>query len=198
MTTILDTEREKYQDVWASIDTYAEYAPGLTRAPMFLDMVGAARGTLLDAGTGSGRGALALKAAGFEVYLCDVTPAGIVPEAQALPYSDACLWRDLAPIARGVGHPGRTRFDFVYCCDVLEHVPPQFTMLAIDQLLRVTKRGLFLSISLQPDNFGAWIGQPLHQTVNQYRWWRDSIRELGEIVEARDLLTDGVFFVRPR
>jgi len=198
MKTILDTERARYEEVWGSIDTYGQYAPGAERVPMFLDLVGDRRGTVLDAGTGSGKGALQLYTAGFQVYMCDVTAAGLVPEARALLYEDACLWHDLSPLAKGFGHPGRTTFDFVYCCDVLEHVPPQFTMLAIDQMLRVARYGLFLSISLQLDNFGAWIGEPLHRTVMAYTWWRDSIRELGEIVESRDLQTDGIFFVRPR
>jgi len=205
MRTLLDIERDKYQDVWTSIDTYADYAPGAVRVPMFLDMAFRefegrmpSEFTVLDAGCGSAKGGLALSTLGFHVTLCDVTPAGIVTEAQHLPYHDACLWTDLSPLARGVGHPGRTRFDVVYCCDVLEHVPPQFTMLAIDQMLRVARHGLFLSISLQPDNFGAWIGEPLHQTVMPFTWWRDSIRELGDLVEARDLQKDGVFFVRHR
>jgi 2-polyprenyl-3-methyl-5-hydroxy-6-metoxy-1,4-benzoquinol methylase len=196
--SILSAERDRYSDVWNSVSDYGNHAPGEARLPMFLDMVGDERGTILDAGTGSGRGALALKAAKFDVYTCDVTQDGMIEAARALPFREACLWHDLRAVANHTGHWGRSKFSFVYCCDVLEHIPPQFTMLAIDQLLRVTRRGLFLSISLVPDNFGAWVGAPLHQTVMPYVWWRDSIRELGEIVESRDLISDGVFFVRPR
>jgi hypothetical protein len=124
-----------------------------------------------------------------------VTSAGMVPEAKGFPFHAVSLWTDLWPIARAVGHPGRSRFDYVYCTDVLEHIPPQFTMLAIDQMLRVAKQALFLSVCLRADGFGAWIGQPLHQTVQPFTWWRDSLRELGMVVEARDLLTDAVFLV---
>jgi hypothetical protein len=88
--------------------------------------------------------------------------------------------------------------DWVYCCDVLEHVPPQFTMLAIDQMLRVARLGVFLSIALVPDQFGVWVGEALHQTVQPFVWWRDSLREVGEVVDARDLLIHGVYVVRPR
>jgi hypothetical protein len=35
----------------------------------------------------------------------------------------------------------------------------------------------------------------LHQTVQPFTWWRDSLKELGTIVEARDLLTDAAFLV---
>jgi hypothetical protein len=105
------------------------------------------------------------------------------------------LWHDLWPIARATGHPNRTRFDYVYCTDVLEHIPPQFTMLVIDQLLRVAHKGLFLNVSLVPDSFGMWVGEPLHQTVEGFVWWRDSLRELGTVVEARDLIQSAVFLV---
>jgi len=189
------TETEKYNDVWQALPTYGAYSPGELLFPLFLQMVGDARGTVLDAGTGSGKGALALAAAGFDVTCCDVTSAGLVPEATALPFHVTSLWHDLWPIAKGVGHPGRTQFDYVYCTDVLEHIPPQFTMLAIDQMLRVAKKGLFLGVSLRADDFGAWVGQPLHQTVQSFTWWRDSLKELGEVVEARDLFSEAVFLV---
>jgi SAM-dependent methyltransferase len=189
------TETEKYADVWQALPQYATYSPGAELLPLFLQMVGDSRGTVLDAGTGSGKGALALSAAGFQVTCCDVTAAGLVPEAQGFPFHVTSLWHDLWPVARGAGHPGRTRFDYVYCTDVLEHIPPQFTMLAIDQMLRVAQKGLFLGISLVPDGFGTWVGQPLHQTVQSFTWWRDGLKELGEVVEGRDLMNEAVFLV---
>lgn len=198
MSRILTAERDRYLEVWSSVEAYGHHAPGEARLPMFLDIVGNQRGTILDAGTGSGKGAVALKAAGFDVYTCDVTNAGMIPEARELPFSEACLWHDLSRLARHTGQWGRSKFSFVYCCDVLEHIPPQFTMLAIDQMLRVSRVGLFLTISLVSDNFGAWIGEPLHRTVMPYLWWRDSIAEIGTIQESRDLLSDAVFFVRPK
>lgn len=212
--SILAIERATYQSIWTSVEAYGEHAPGERCLPLFLQCIERPDcqhltldecqkserhgNTVLDAGTGSGKGALALQGAGFDVYTCDVTPDGLTPEARMLPYHDACLWHDLSPLARNVGHPGRTKFDFVYCTDVLEHLPTQFTMLAIDQMLRVAKEGLFLSVALVPDSFGAWVGKPLHQTVQSYLWWRDSLKELGTVTDARDLLNSAVFFVRPR
>jgi 2-polyprenyl-3-methyl-5-hydroxy-6-metoxy-1,4-benzoquinol methylase len=193
--SVTATETEKYAELWQSVGTYGEHSPGVEALPLFLQMIGPERGTVLDAGTGSGKGAIALAAEGFQVTCCDVTNAGMVPEAKGFPFHAVSLWTDLWPIARATGHPGRSRFDYVYCTDVLEHIPPQFTMLAIDQMLRVAKQALFLSVCLRADGFGAWIGQPLHQTVQPFTWWRDSLKELGTIVEARDLLTDAAFLV---
>jgi 2-polyprenyl-3-methyl-5-hydroxy-6-metoxy-1,4-benzoquinol methylase len=196
MSTILDTERDTYASLWSAVPAYGDHAPGEHYLPTFLDMAKpfAAR-TILDAGTGSGKGALALQRQGFDVRLCDVTDAGLVDEAKALPFTQACLWHDLSPITRAFGHPGRTKADYVYCCDVLEHIPPQFTMLVIDQMLRVAHLGLFLAVSLVPDQFGAWAGTSLHHTVQPFTWWRDSVQELGTIIEARDLLDNAVFLV---
>lgn len=193
--SILATERATYEDVWSSVDGYAEHAPGEHWLPVFLDMVGKPKHgtTALDAGTGSGKGALALKAAGFDVTLCDVTDAGLVEDAKALPFVEACLWREIPKAL-----PMRYAYDYVYCTDVLEHIPPEFTMLVIDQLLQVAKRGVFLSISLVPDQFGVWVGKSLHQTVRPFVWWRDHLAELGEVIEARDCAMTGVYLVRPR
>lgn len=202
-------ERTVYADLWASVEAYGQHAPGEMFAPVFVDAVtrilNDAIGlhwkpreyTVLDAGCGSGKGGLALQALGFDVTLCDLTDEGLTEAARALPFHNACLWSDLYPVARAKGHPGRTTFDFVYCCDVLEHIPPQFTMLVVDQLLRVARRGVFLSISLVPDQFGAWVGRPLHQTVQSFVWWRDSLGELGTLADARDLLNSAIFLVVP-
>jgi SAM-dependent methyltransferase len=200
MSSILATERATYQDVWQGLSEYAEYSPGETCLPIFLEHSGAdGKGrTVLDVGAGSGKASVKLAEAGFNVRMVDITNAGLVPEAQALPYADACIWHDLSPAVRAFGHPNRTRADYVYCCDVLEHVPEQFTMLAIDQMLRVAKYGLFLGVALRQDEWGVWIGKHLHQTVKQFVWWRDSIKELGAMVEARDMIGAATFFVRPR
>jgi SAM-dependent methyltransferase len=154
-----------------------------------------ARGeTILDAGCGSGKGALALQAAGFTLRLCDLTADGLVPEAQSIPFDTVCLWHDLSLQLRYVEGGA---FDWVYCCDVLEHIDEALTMLVIARLLAVTRRGLFLSIATVPDAHGVWIGETLHHTVKPFIWWRDHLREVCELVEARDLLTAAVFLVRP-
>jgi SAM-dependent methyltransferase len=194
LTTIAARERDLYANLWADVPSYSAQAPGATHVGTFTEMSGAAGGaSVLDAGCGSGAGALALQAAGYRVTLCDVTPAGVSPEASTLPFVAACLWHDLAPVAYLSGG-----VDYVYCTDVLEHIPPEYTMLVLSRLLEASKSGVFLNISLVPDQFGVWVGQPLHQTVRPFTWWRDRLRDLGQLVECRDLLVSGVYFVRPR
>lgn len=176
-----------YSDLWSSLPAYAEHSPGAVQVPLFLAMTGATSGTVLDAGCGSGKGALALTAAGFDVLLCDLTPDGLVADALGLPFIESSLW-----------HLSCEGVDFVYCCDVLEHVPTEYTMLVLHRLLSVAREGVFLSISLVPDSFGVWVGRHLHETVRDFCWWRDRLNDLGTVAECRDLGASGVYFVRPR
>lgn len=187
---IKQQEQELYESVFEMIDEYTDYSPGEKHAAMFARLIGGARRqSVLDAGCGSGKGALALAKNGFDVEMCDLTDAGLTEEVRAvgLPFHSACLWEDLAPLGS---------FDFVYCCDVMEHLPKEFTMLTVARLMAVARRGVFFSISFQNDNFGAWVGRPLHQTVEGFSWWRDRLRSMGVLEEARDLLDSGVFLLR--
>jgi len=185
------SERDTYESMWGAVEGYSRESPGERYLPAFLQMVGSERGTVLDAGCGTGKAALALEQAGFSVTLCDLTADGIVADARHFRFERACLWQ--ASLQFGIW-----RYDYGFCCDVLEHVPTQFTMLAVARLLEACKRGVFLSVSLVPDQYGMWVGKALHQTVQPYEWWLASLGELGEIVEARDLLDVGIYFVKPR
>lgn len=191
-------ERETYEAMW-QVEDYAKTSPGGQLVPAFLEMSGASPTwrrefpflgpqTVLDAGCGAGKGAVSLKAAGFTVEMCDLTPAGLIAEASDIPFHDACLW-----------HPLRMQlhrtFDWVYCCDVLEHIPTPFVMLAVSRMLEIAHHGVFLSIALQGDNFGVWVGKPLHQTVMGFVQWRDALSELGRVKECRDMLMNGLYLV---
>ena len=198
MGALLDQETRTYAEAWG-FEEYADHSPGAAHVGRFLEMAGLEPGvarerwrnlTILDAGAGSGKGALALQALGFGVELLDITPDGLVPEARGLAFHTGALW---TPFAATAGC-----FDYVYCCDVLEHLDESMTMLAIARMLEAATRGLFLSISLVPDQFGILVGRPLHLTVRPFTWWRDRIRELGALDECRDLIDAGLFYVRPR
>ena len=190
MSNLIAHERAKYDDVWATVSAYGKHSPGAALVPVFESMRrDAGPVTILDAGCGSGKGALALTAAGHIVTCADTTPTGLVDEALGLPFVTVNLWDDLTPLGR---------FQYVYCCDVLEHIPPTLTMLVVVRLLAIAERGLFLNISTQPDHFGAWIGSPLHLTVQSFTDWRDQLNAVGRVVEARDLLTSGAYLVEAR
>lgn len=197
-------ERDTYESIWSGVSAYAEHSPGAEFVPVFLaEFSPKAGASVLDAGCGSGKGGLALAEAGLSVTLFDLTNAGLVPEAADLPFREGSLWHPL-PLRRVhadrawayLHHPG-IPYDYVYCADVLEHIPPQFTALVLARLLDAAKAGVFLSISTVPDQFGVYIGKPLHQTVQSFVWWKQTIEAVGaEILDARDCLTTALFCLR--
>lgn len=200
MSTLAREEQAKYERIWG-VPLYARNSPGERLAPAFVDMAHPhPDATILDAGCGSGKGALALKALGYFVSMCDITDVGIDDEdVKAIPFFKAILWEDQRTKPRTwlknrwSGPP--QMFDYVYCCDVLEHIPPTFTMLVVARLLEVSRKGVFLSIALQMDDFGAWVGEALHQTVQPYVVWREQLGELAIVKESRDLLNNGLFYL---
>ncbi len=183
MPAISAHEREKYEQVW-SLPAYSENSPGERRAEMFMEITGAKAGeSVLDLGCGAGRGGLALAEHGLNVAYLDFVRVG----TELQPFYEQSLWNAL---------PSRNpKWDYGYCCDVMEHIPPEFVMLVVSNALQAC-RAVFFSISFTPDNFGRFVGEPLHLTVKPYVWWRDRLGELGDVVEARDLLGEGVFYVR--
>lgn len=188
MSDLLQVEREKYTQMWA-VDQYRESSPGEQYVPVFLDMARPGpNASILDAGCGAGRGAIALQALGFAVSGCDLTQPDDFPAD--IPFTEACLWKPLADAAVPV-------HDWVYCCDVLEHIPTALTMLVAARLLETARHGVFFSIGFTVDTKGVWIGQTLHETVQPFVWWRDQLNAIGRVVEARDLLLGGAFLVMP-
>jgi 2-polyprenyl-3-methyl-5-hydroxy-6-metoxy-1,4-benzoquinol methylase len=195
-------ERDTYRDVWGTLGSeYDTWSPGVEYLPLFLSRIGDTRGTLIDAGCGSGRASVQLAAAGFSVLLCDLTDDGLDDSARGIPFLSTVLWRDLMPVAYlGDVHystrPPRPSVDYVYCCDVLEHIPEALTMLTVHRLCAVARREVFLVVSHELDRSGFWVGRPLHHTVQSFVWWRDHLAEVTEILEARDLIHHGVFWLK--
>lgn len=183
MKTTTDIERDKYSDIW-SLEAYSRFSPGKLYVDMFWDIAKPERGrSLLDVGAGAGAASRELKNRGLVVRGFDITNEAWKHED--IPLLTGCIWRDLP-----VGHV----CDYVYCCDVMEHLPTEFTALAISEMLKIGARA-FYSISFQEDHYGGFVGSALHLTVKPFLWWRDMLRELGTVYEARDLLGDGVFYI---
>jgi len=208
--SILAEERDTYEELLSSVAHYEDTSPGKNYVGKFLDMAKLTPNpdtTILDAGCATGQGGLELRRRGFEkVELMDITDAGLVPEAVELPFHECSLWHPLKE-TRIVTYPNLDEpvvavrpgsWDYVFCCDVLEHFQAQFTMLAIHHMLQAARKGVFLSIAMQPDNFGVWVGRPLHQTVQPFWWWKDSIAEVAKIVECTDLLIQSVFYLESK
>ncbi len=188
--SLSEIERGTYQEMWA-VDAYREsVSPGVWCADLFAAWA-TPDSIVVDMGCGMGEGGQALEAKGFRVFYSDlalVNPA-LEPKFQA-----ANVWREPEVLAlRRFG-----RVEYVYCTDVLEHVPTPFVMLAVFNLLNLAKKGCFFSIGTRPDQHGVWVGKALHHTVQDFTMWRDQLQELGDVVDARDLGGAGIYMVTPR
>ncbi len=184
--SVLEHERSKYEKAWALPD-YKGKSPGRTYVEIFEDMVNPQPGDcLIDLGCGEGEGGKALtERFGVNVTYLDFVKVEGVPD----PFIEQTLW---APL------PSRNPpWKYGYCCDVMEHIPPEFTMLTVRCIMDACET-VFFSISFIPDRFGKHIGETLHVTIMPFIWWRDQLSEMGELIEARDLLGEGVYLVTRR
>ena len=67
-----------------------------------------------------------------------------------------------------IPHPADT-FDLVYCTDVLEHIPEPDIHKSIGELVRVSKKYIFVSICTIPSQCMPEL--KLHETIKQREWW---------------------------
>lgn len=179
---ISTAERAKYEKAWA-IPAYRNESPGAKLVDVFFDIVKPLPGsTVVDFGAGAGAASRLLKDRGLKVLAVDLTASAW--EHDDIPLSECAIW-DFATLEDT---------DHGFCCDVMEHIPTAFTALTVDRILGDTGSAFF-SVSFVPDNFGDWLGEPLHLTVQSFVWWRDLFAELGDVRVARDLIGEGIFHV---
>lgn len=194
-------EKTKYEHMW-EVPDYARTSPGANIADAFMKISGCKPGeTLIDCGTGSGKAALKLaNEYGLRVNTLDITDTSMIPKAQEQfgdTHTKASLWSDWPTqlFDRGLLTP---RFNYAYCCDVMEHIPVQWTMLSLANLFRSANH-VFIQVDVEPEGWGDLIGEVLHLTVMPFVWWRDHIAEFGEILDCRDMIATPrrcLFYVR--
>lgn len=215
MPRIADKERELYEELNASVPAYGDFSPGCKYLERFLELSGAQAGDwVIDAGCSTGKMGLELATRDFHVSLVDQTESGLAPEVRArlaenpservFEFHEHPLYQPGIARACHAFSTGDSMkdddgaVDWVVCCDVMEHIPPQFTMLVAHHLVQAAVQGVFFSIATVPDAFGTWVGQTLHKTVQPFVVWRDSLAEVGEVAVAVDLLNTGLFLVKRR
>jgi len=179
-------EREKYKKAWAH-DAYRNYAPGEQIAKHYVEQCRPRKGRLIDFGAGTGRGAYELHKSGYDVTMVDIADNCLDEEVKAEIGNRlviANLWEqmDLPQAPEG------------YCTDVMEHIPEEKVLAVINNALHLCDR-VFFHICLRNDHFGKELGEHLHLTVKPFTWWRDILRDSGTIIDGRDLIDNGWFYV---
>ena len=76
-------------------------------------------------------------------------------------------------------------FDLVMSSDVLEHIDPAEADAVVKELVRVSRRHLFLSISLK--NNGAPKGEAEHTLLRPRVWWHKLFQKHGAVVNEEFL-----------
>lgn len=200
---IAEAEREKYATIW-SMPGYETFSPGEDNAERFLSVLKPAPGaTVLDAGCGAGKGGLALSAAGLDVWFLDITPAGL-ESGRGVPidrFIEQPLWKSIGrpvqlwgPIDSSSPRWDAAQWDYGFCCDVMEHLPTEYAMLAARNIVDACRTTWF-QIAFFHDGWGAAINDDLHLTVKPFAWWLDRLKTIGDVVDARDLCGQGIFVV---
>jgi 2-polyprenyl-3-methyl-5-hydroxy-6-metoxy-1,4-benzoquinol methylase len=197
--SVHEEEKDKYEKMW-SVDGYRVHSPGEKSLKAFRDIVRPKPGTtVVDFGSGTARASLELAKDGFKVKMLDLTEKSMDQEVREavqdnlydISFMEGSLFDISIPVKELSG-------DFGYCCDVMEHIPPKYIMQTLTNIMMRVKEGCFFFICFMPDSFGAAIGKPLHLTVRPYSWWVEHLNEVGEVIEARDLLENGMFYVKPK
>lgn len=186
-------ERAKYAEIWSLEEYRTANSPGEDNVQRFMDVIEPAPGSsLMDVGCGAGRAGLDFQSRGLRVGWLDITAAALDPDVPRDRFTEAPIWNHWGFNIPGCDALGE--FEYGFCCDVLEHIPTEYTMLAVQRILQHC-RIAWLQISLRPDEFGKLIGERLHLTVQPFDWWLVRLATLGKVTDARDLCGAGLFVV---
>lgn len=188
-------EKSKYDVIWRDFPSYRDCSPGFAFAQFFFDgFKGEIRAgqTLIDFGCGTGRVAKEFMAKGLNVTLVDISPYCLDEEirnllplfSNQLHFQQGCLWK----------LPKELKSCYwMYCCDVLEHIPENYIDICLQQMAERTRHGGYFSICLQEDAAGKKLGHPLHLTVKDKGWWEQKISQFFTII-GEDAFADDLYF----
>jgi len=197
MTTTHNEEKEKYEKAW-NTEGYRIHSPGEQSLEAFVEIVNPKEeSSVIDFGSGTARASMELAKRGHYVQMLDITEQSMDPEVRKymetdythLKFNEVNLW-DMHAMFVYSG-------DYGYCCDVMEHIPTEYVMQVLNNIMACTPRAFFY-ICLLPDSFGQIVGKPLHLTVKPFMWWLEKLNEVGTVVDARDLIANGLYYVEAK
>ena len=188
MSDLATAERQKYEKIWQN-KNYRTIAPGEGCVLSFIRTVRPKRGSeIYDYGTGTGRGATFLHLRGYDVYPLDIAHNCLDEESREF-VGDKLQIVNLFDLPEDM-----PKKDYGFCTDVMEHIPPE----KVDTVLENIKRtcgSCFFNICFEEDHFGETINDVLHLTVEGFHWWLEKLREYGKVIQGRDLIHTGIFYV---
>lgn len=142
---------------------------------------------VLDVGSSSG-GAVGL----IESFIPNIKAYGLDISPTAILMGNA-LGREMV-CGSALNLPFKNNsFDLVISSDTLEHIAPEDIDRVIDNIVRVSKKYIFMQICTKKDiaPWGKIIGRKLHLTIRNIEWWiekfKNNLREIPtEIIYLKD------------
>jgi 2-polyprenyl-3-methyl-5-hydroxy-6-metoxy-1,4-benzoquinol methylase len=167
--TITAIEKAKYEKVWTELPQYGIFSPGCVHIEDICEYLkGKGITTVLDAGTGSGKALKSLLNAGFDAVGVDITLRGINPK---LELKGKIMEYALHQI------PTDRLYEFIYCTDVMEHIPKELIDLSLERLSAICVGEAYFMISLLNDGFGKLVNETLHVSVLKADEWKRYIEK---------------------
>lgn len=162
-------ERNKYTRIW-EFEEYRSVSPGEELIEVFKKHVPFKKGeTIVDLGCGTGRAAAALSRLGLEITGLDIAANCLDVPYRSMPFIQACLWEpDWAEYT----------WQWFYCTDVMEHIPPEHVDTVLDNIYTATIKGGFFQIAMFKESYGKLIGDNLHLTIQSGAFWHKKLADL--------------------
>lgn len=195
---LMVTEYVKYKKMWEDPD-YHVHSPGLRKIQHFyrtFNPPGNAK--VIDLGSGSGQAAKHLREEGsLKVLMVDLVENALNEDVKAamlpgfLDFMQACLWADDMDVAAD-------EFDYLYCTDVMEHIPEEKVPAVLVNAFNCLKPGGggVFNISTVGDGYGQRIGEILHVTIREPQYWLTALQGAGFRVQELEVTTlDATFAV---
>jgi len=194
----LESEKRKYWQAYQH-KSYRKNSPGERVAAYFLFSSAREQGdTVIDLGCGTGRAGKYIadyrkKMPAGEPKVINVTLFDFVDVREVdLPFIQGNMWElDGIPV-----------FDWILCCDVLEHIPPQYVDRTLDGMAAITRKGGLLTIAHFPCSTADFpdmdVIEDLHLTIESPHWWQAKIDKRWQVREWRDGIQSRVVLGPPR
>jgi 2-polyprenyl-3-methyl-5-hydroxy-6-metoxy-1,4-benzoquinol methylase len=159
--------RELYDGYWRAADRMG--ASSFLDAGAIADEIikACGWGTVLDVGSGMGELVSALCSRGLDARGVDVSSVAVSVAEQKCPGR----FREGSILAL---EQDDNSVDIVVSTDCLEHIAEEDVEAALEELFRVSRKGVYLRIASRPDRDGRW-----HLTIRDRSWWERQLFKVG-------------------
>ena len=158
----MSSEREKYVESWKD-PQYRDKSPAEQHMRQLLKIFSPQAGnSLIDWGCGTGRASYELWQAGLDVTMIDIAYNALDQKVKEASRGNPRLRFITHDISESIDLTA----DYSFCCDVMEHLPPDRVDAALDNIISSSKHTLFVIAT-----FEEALHPELHLTVRSHRWW---------------------------